>query len=165
MHDNARIYNIVITEQDGNSILTHAPYWIIGSESNIEKLEVGNQIPSSSIKDVIGTNEYIGLDGLFNMGGVSSEENPPANFVDKSRLNGVRYDNQLNLPLRPGSIKYTFFAGANETIDMDASHIFGIDRFKITKGAFNNKSVYINSRVLDEGESGKISINILGKEQ
>ncbi len=165
MHDEAKIYNIVITEQDGNSVLSYSPNWLIGSESNISKLEVGNPIPGSSIKDVIGTNEYLSTDGLFNMGGLSSDQNPPANFIDKSRLNGVKYDSQINLPLRPGSIKYTFFAGANETIDMDTNHIFGIDRFKITKGAFNNKSLYINSRVLDEGQSGTISINILGKEQ
>lgn len=164
MHDNARINNIVLKQYDEMSTLTSTPSWLLGN-SNIQTVEIGNSNPPSTVIDVIGTNEYLGSDGLFYMGGQSVEGNPPANFQENDRLDASLYDNQINQPLRPGSLKYTFFIGAGETIDMDMQAIFGIDRYKVTKGTFNNKSVYINSRVLDTGESGEISVSVLGKEQ
>lgn len=164
MQDNARINNIVIKQFDETSTLNSTPSWLIGN-SNIQTIEIGNSNPPASIIDVVGTNEYLGTDGLFYMGGLSVEGNPPSNFQENNRLDASLYDNQINQPLRPGSIKYTFFIGAGETIDMDMKGIFGIDRYKVTKGVFNNKSVYINGRVLDTGESGEISISVLGKEQ
>lgn len=99
------------------------------------------------------------------MGGQSTQANPPSNFIDKYYLNAALFDTQTSQPMRPGALKYTFFVGANETVDMDMSHLFGIDRYKVTKGSFNNRSVYINSRVLDAGETGTVNISILGKEQ
>jgi hypothetical protein len=165
MHDNASVYNIAVIENDGTTSLSHTPAWLIGSNCNIEAIETGNPAPSSSIVDVIGTNEYLGTDGLFYMGGQSTQSSPPANFTDKNYLNAAFYDTQTSQPLRPGALKYTFFVGANETVDVDMKHLFGIDRYKITKGSFNNKSVYINSRVLDAGQTGTVDISILGKEQ
>jgi hypothetical protein len=165
MHDNARINNIVIKEYDVNSSLSYSPTWLIGAESNITMQEIGNANPPSSITDVVGTNEYLGTDGLFYMGGQSTAGNPPANFAEKFYLNAAVADPQLSQPLRPGSIKYTFFVGANETVDVNTNHVFGIDRYKITKGALNNRSVYINSRVLDAQQTGTLSVNVLTKEQ
>ena len=165
MHDNARVYNIAVKENDGITSLSHTPTWLIGSNCNIQAVEIGNPAPSVGITDVIGTNEYLGTDGLFYMGGQSTQANPPSNFIDKYYLNAALFDTQTSQPMRPGALKYTFFVGANETVDMDMSHLFGIDRYKVTKGSFNNRSVYINSRVLDAGETGTVNISILGKEQ
>lgn len=165
MHDNAKVYNFAVKEYDGTSSLSHTPTWLIGANCNIQAIEVGNPTPGSGIVDVIGANEYLGSDGLFYMGGTSTQGNPPSNFTGKNYLNAALFDTQTNLPLRPGALKYTFFVGANETVDMKTDHLFGIDRYKVTKGSFNNKSVYINSRVLDAGETGTVNISILGKEQ
>jgi hypothetical protein len=165
MHDNARVNNIVIKEYDETSMISHSPSWIIGAESNIQDVETGNAPPPSGITDVVGTNEYLGRDGLYYMGGLSTVGNPPASFDDNYYLSATLADPQLSQPLRPGSIKYTFFVGANETVDVSTDHVFGIDRYKITKGTFNNRSVYINSRVLDAGQTGTLSVNVLTKEQ
>jgi hypothetical protein len=167
MHDSARVHNIVVKEY-GNTVadtLSHTPIWLIGNDSNIEAVEAGNPLPGPGITDVVGTNEYIGRDGTFFMGGLSTQGNPPANFTDKYYLNSTLFDTQTIQPLRPGIIKYTFFIGANETTETDMKHIFGIDRYKITKGSLNNSSVYINSRVLDTGQTGTVDLSILGKEQ
>ena len=167
MHDNARVHNIVVKEY-GNTVsdtLSHTPIWLIGNDSNIEAVDAGNPLPGSGITDVVGTNEYIGRDGIFFMGGTSTQGNPPANFSDKFYLNSTLFDTQTIQPLRPGVLKYTFFIGANETTEADMTHIFGIDRYKITKGSLNNATVYINSRVLDTGQSGTVDLSILGKEQ
>jgi hypothetical protein len=165
MHDNARVNNIVIKEYDETGQLSYSPSWMIGNESNIQAVEIGNAAPPPRITDVVGVNEYLGADGLFYMGGLSNAENPPAAFDDNYYLSATLADSQLSQPLRPGSIKYTFFVGANETVDIDTGHVFGIDRYKITKGTFNNRSVYINSRVLNATQTGTLSVNVLTKEQ
>lgn len=165
MHDGARVNNIVINEYDESGSISHSPSWLIGAESNIQAIEVGNANPPAGITDVVGTNEYLGKDGLFYMGGVSTSGNPAANFNDNYYLSATLADSALAQPLRPGAVKYSFFVGSNETVDVNTNHVFGTDRYKITKGSFNNRSVYINSRVLDAGQSGTISLNVLTKEQ
>lgn len=165
MHDNARVHNIAIKEYDESDSITHSPSWLVGAESNIQVIEVGNDVPPPEVTDVVGVNEYLGRDGLFYMGGFSTSGNPAANFDDNYYLSATLADPELSQPLRPGSIKYSFFVGSGETVDINTSHVYGIDRYKITKGSFNNRSVYINSRVLDAGQSGTISLNVLTKEQ
>ena len=166
MRDNARINNIVVKEFDSVSSFSHTPVWIKGDDCNIQPIEIENVSPPSFITDKLTTsNEYIGADGRFYMGGVTFAGNVPANFVEKNRLDSVQFDNQLSLPLRPSSLKTSVYLGANKTETIEMNHIFGVDRFKLTKGSFNNKYLYISSIVTDSGETGAIQINISGKEQ
>ena len=166
MRDNARINNIVVQEFDDTSSFSHTPEWIIGADSNIQTIQVGNSPPSANVIDKLpASNEYIGTDGRFNMGGTTFTGNTPANFRDINRLDSVQFDNQLSLPLRPASLKTSVYLGANATETITMNHIFNIDRFKVTKGTFNNKYLHISSIVTDPGETGTIQLNISGREQ
>lgn len=166
MRDNARINNIVVKEYDEYSSFSHTPFWIKDNTSNITILDLGNPEPPSNVTDKLTTsNEYIGTDGLYYMGGVPFKGNIPSNFLEKKRLDSVQYDSQLNLPLRPAALKTSIYIGANTSESLKMSHIFGVDRYKLTKGAFNNKSLYFSTAVTDQGTSGTVYINISGKEQ
>jgi len=166
MRDNARINNIVVKEFDDVSSFSHTPQWIQDDTSNITILQLENASPPSSVFDKLTTsNEYVGTDGRFNMGGTTFTGNVPANFVEKNRLDSIQFDNQLSLPLRPSSLKTSLYISANKTETIDMSHIFNIDRFKLAKGSFNNKYLHVSSVVTDSGEVGSIQINISGREQ
>ncbi len=166
MRDNAVVNNIVVREFDEVSSFSHTPNWIKDSTCNIEVLQIENATPPASVTDKLTTsNEYIGLDGRFYMGGTTFTGNVPSNFTEKTRLDSVQSDNQLSLPLRPSSIKTSFYIGANKSETLDMKHIFGINKYKITKGSFNNKAFYFSSIVSDPNETGSIFLNISGKEQ
>lgn len=166
MRDNARINNIVVQEFDSVSSFSHTPNWIKGSDSNIDIIQVGNPNPSAAVFDKLpNTNEYIDTDGRFNMGGVSFTNNPSANFTENTRLDSVRFDNQLSLPLRPSTLKSSVYLSGNKTETVDLTHIFAADRYKLTRGSFNNKYLYVSSIITDPGETGTIQINISGREQ
>jgi hypothetical protein len=166
MRDNARINNIVVQEFDGVSTFSHTPVWIKDDTSNINVVQVENVSPPASVIDKLSTsNEYIGTDGRFYMGGTTFTGNVPANFTEKARLDSIKTDDQLSLPLRPATLKTSIYVsgGMPETIDM--SHIFNVDRFKVTKGSFNNKYLQISAIVTEPGEVGTVQINVSGKEQ
>jgi hypothetical protein len=166
MRDNARINNIVVKEFDNVASFSHTPQWIKDQTSNIDIVQLENDNPPSSVFDKLSTsNEYIGTDGLFNMGGTTFTGNIPANFVEKNRLDSIEFDTQLSLPLRPSSLKTSLYISADKTETIDMSHIFNIDRFKLTKGTFNNKYLHVSSVVTDSGETGTMQINISGREQ
>lgn len=165
MRDNARINNIVVREFDDQSTFSHTPTWIKGADCLIEPVEIQSPTASSAIRERLTETEYIGTDGRFNMGGITFAGNVPANYAEKRRNDSVRFDDQLALPLRPSTIKTSFYIGANTTETIKMDHIFDIDKYKITKGSFNNKYYYISSIVTDPEETGTIQINISGKEQ
>lgn len=166
MRDNARINNIVVKEFDDVSSFSHTPEWIKDSTSNIDVIQLENVNPPSGVIDKLETsNEYIGLDGKFYMGGTTFTGNTPTNFVEKFRLDSVQFDNQLSLPLRPSQLKSSVYLGANKSETINMNHIFNIDRFKLSRGSFNNKYLHMSSIVTDSGESGTIQINISGREQ
>ena len=165
MRDNARVNNIVVKEFDDQSAFSHTPTWIKDDNCLIEILQVQSQTAPASVTEKLNDNEYIGTDGRFNMGGITFTGNIPANFVEKTRLGSVAFDDQLTLPLRPAFIKTSFYVGANKTETIDMTHIFDIDKYKITKGSFNNKYYYLSSVVMDSQETGAVQINVSGKEQ
>jgi hypothetical protein len=166
MRDNARINNIVVKEFDEVSAFSHTPNWIKDDNSNISITQLQNVAPSASIIDKLSTSrEYIDLDGRFNMGGITTTGNSPANFVEKNRLDSVQFDNQLSLPLRPSSLKTSFYITGGSTEIVDMNHIFNIDRFKLSKGSFNNKYLHISSIITEPNENGTIQINVSGREQ
>jgi hypothetical protein len=166
MRDNARINNIVVQEFDDDSSFSHTPVWIKDSTSNIDVVQLENVDPPASIVDKLQTsNEYIGTDGRFYMGGTTFTGNIPANFTEKFRLDSVKSDNQLSLPLRPSILKTSTYLGANKSETISMNHIFAIDRYKITKGTFNNKYIHISSIITEPDEIGTIQINISGREQ
>jgi len=165
MRDAAKINNIVVKEFDADNSFSHTPSWIKDETSNIQEIQVENPLAPNSIIDKTSDSEYIGLDGLFYMGGITNTGNVPANFVEKNRLDSVAFDDQLALPLRPASLKTSVYIGANKTETLDMSHIFGINKFKVTKGSFNNKTLYFSSIITDPEEQGTILLSISGKEQ
>jgi hypothetical protein len=165
MRDNARINNIVVKEFDEVSSFSHTPTWIKDDTCNIQEVQVQNPDAPASVMDKISDTEYLGLDGQFYMGGITFTGNVPTNFVEKTRLSSVQFDDQLSLPLRPSSLKTSVYLGANKTETIKMNHIFGADRFKLTKGSFNNKYLHLSSIVTDAGETGTVQINISGREQ
>jgi hypothetical protein len=165
MRDNARINNIVVREFDDQSSFAHTPNWIKGADCLIETLQIQNSTAPVAVIERLTDTEYIGVDGRFYMGGITFTGNIPANFSEKTRLDSVRFDDQLTLPLRPSFIKTSYYLGANKTESIDMTHIFDTDKYKLSKGAFNNKYYYISSIVTDAEETGSIQINVSGKEQ
>jgi len=166
MRDNARINNIVVREFDEVSSFSHTPEWIKDTSSNIDVIQLENtEAPAEVIDKLSTSNEYMGLDGRFHMGGVTFTGNTPSNFTEKFRLDSVTSDDQLSLPLRPSELKTSLYLGANQTETFDMRHIFNIDRFKLTRGSFNNKYLHASSIVTDQGETGVIQLNISGREQ
>jgi hypothetical protein len=158
MRDNARINNIVVRESDGTSTFSHTPNWQKDQSSNIDLIQIQNA-PLSN-----GDVEYFGPDGRFSMGGISSTSGNPANFTEKRRLSSVNFDNQLFLPLRPSSLKTSIYIGGQKTTTLDMKHIFDVNRYKLKKGSFNNKYLYVSS-ILTEPGDGTIQLNISGREQ
>ena len=165
MRDNARINNIVVREFDDQSTFAHTPKWIKGADCLIQEVDVQSPIATAAIREKLTETEYIGIDGRFNMGGITFAGNIPANFDEKRRSDSVRFDDQLELPLRPSLVKTSFYIGANTTENINMSHVFDTDKYKISKGSFNNKYYYVSSIVTDTGQTGTIQINISGKEQ
>ena len=166
--DNATINNIVVEETEGENSFTHLPQWIGHDQSNITVISPGNSSPPSTVTDYIsGTNEYIGTDGMFYMGGYSGVDALPGNYLEKNRLDSLKYDTQLSLPIRPGFLKTSFFVSGNKTNTIDMTHIFAMDRYKLTPGSFNNKSLYITAKTSDPTDTtvGNIKISVAGKEQ
>lgn len=166
MRDNARINNIVVKEFDDTSSFSHTPLWIKGEESNIDVIQIGAGDAPFGVTDKLPlSNEYIDLNGNFVMGGLTFTGNTPTNFVETKRLDSVLFDNQLSLPLRPSSLKTSLYLGANQTESVNMNHIFETDRYKLSKGTFNNKYLHISSIVTDSDETGTIQLNISGREQ
>jgi hypothetical protein len=165
MRDSAKINNIVISEFDENSRFSHTPVWIKDETSNIQEVQSQNPSAPGSVIDKTSDSEYIGLDGRFYMGGISNTGNIPANFSEKNRLDSVTFDNQLSLPLRPATLKTSVHIGANKTETINMSHVFGVNKFKLTKGSFNNRVLYFSGIVTDPEEQGTILLSVTGKEQ
>jgi hypothetical protein len=165
MRDNARINNIVVREFDGQSSFAHTPSWIKDDSCLIDIVQIQNQIPPASVLEKLTDSEYIGTDGRFNMGGITFTGDVPANFVEKTRLDSVTFDDQLSLPLRPSFIKTSVYIGENKTETINMNHIFDTNKYKISKGSFNNKYYYISSIVADSANTASIQINVSGKEQ
>jgi hypothetical protein len=163
--DNAIVNNIVVTEFDESSTFSFIPSWIT-TGSNIQIQQYSNTPAGSDIPDaILGSTEYNDLNGFFRMGGFTSNSSPPSNFQSRIRLNSVLIDDVLSLPLRPAIIKKSFFVGENKSNTISMKDIFGIDRYKLTTGEFNNKSLYISAKAVETNVSGNISISISGKEQ
>lgn len=153
MRDNAVINNIVVEEFDESGESTHTPDWLFDPQSNIA-------VENVSVDELFDEES-----GKFFMGGLSFQGTPPSNFQEKKRLDSIRFDDDLELPLRPANFKSSFYVSPNKTENIDMSHLFGIDRFKVTKGEYNNKSVYISAVVTDEEQTGNIDLSINGREQ
>lgn len=153
MRDNAGINNIVIEEYDETSSSSHTPDWIVDPQSNI------------SVVNISTTENFNETTGKFEMGGITFQGNNPANFIEKNRLDSIKFDDSIELPLRPANYKSSFYIAAGKTEKLDMNYLFGIDRFKATKGAFNNKSIYFSATAINTGEVGEMNITINGKEQ
>lgn len=153
MRDNAQINNIVVEEYTLNDKNAFTPNWLIESGSTV-----------SLINTALFQDSFDGQ-GKFIMGGITTSTGVPANFTEKNRLDSVKIDTNLVLPLRPANLKSSIFVGAGKTEVIDADYLFDIDKFKVTKGTFNNKTLYLSAVVTDQETLGKINININGKEQ
>lgn len=152
LRDYAKVNNITVEESDDVNKFSYTPTWLISDSSNI------NVINSGRVTERLNP-----LTGLFEAGGLSFTGNPPTNFISKERLNSAEIDTQLQQPLRPGEVKSTFFIGANESEELDLSHIFGQDRYVITPGQLNQRAYFITGKALDG--QGEVQVNIMTKEQ
>lgn len=153
MRDNARINNIVIEEFDSMTTTSHTPNWMIDPISNI------------SVDNVFIEEDFNPATGKFDMGGLTFEGNSPANFIENNRLDSVKFDDNIELPLRPANYKSSFYISANKNQKIDMDYLFGIDKFKATPGSFNNKVIYLSAKAINTGEVGQIDMTVNGKEQ
>ena len=161
MRDNAQINNITIEEFDDISKFSHSPIWLKSVNSDVEVIYSG--LSEEGIITETSDPRIRNNIGLYQSGGFSDEGFPAENFVGINRLDSAQVDNQLQQPLRPGEIRSSFYIGANETLEVDLSHIFGQDRYVITPGSFNTKATFITAKSIEN--PGGIQININTKEQ
>ena len=153
MEDEAEVMNICVEEFDQTTTNSFIPNWIKSDDCNI------------TVSNVSIEQDFFDGQGRLQMGGASSTNLAGAQFVDYNRLDSVKVDANLSQPLRPSFVKTSFFVGAGQTEIIDMDYLFGIDRFKLTSGTFNNQSVYLSATTTDPESSGTISVNVNGKEQ
>jgi hypothetical protein len=165
MRDNAVINGISVTEFDETRSFSFVPSWITDG-SNVTIQQYSNTPAGSNIPDtILGSSEYLDLQGRFRMGGFTDQNSPPASFNEKNRLDSVLVDTSLFLPLRPGRLKTTFFARGNKSEQFDLKYLFGDDRYKITTGEFNTTYYYLSAKTITANETGEIRISVSAKEQ
>lgn len=113
----------------------------------------------------VDAEDYNPSTGYFESGGKSFEGLPPTNFIDNYRLDAGQVDTQLQQPLRPGSVRSTFYIGENETTEVELTHIYGPDRYTLTPGLKNTTATFITGKAIKENSSGEVQINLITKEQ
>lgn len=97
--------------------------------------------------------------------GVSSGFNPSA-FNGSLDLQACRYDETLLNPLRPGRVLYSYYVAANDTTQIELENIFARDRKDISRGALNNKAIYLTATRLNSSDgTGNIQLSLTSKEQ
>lgn len=102
--------------------------------------------------------------GVTNAGGNASSAIAPTNFEEITRLSSALVDEQNKQKLRPSTAIDTLFVGANSTIEIDMSKIFGPDRNVITPDNQNIEATFLVAKKLD-GASGEIEATLNFKEQ
>lgn len=153
MRDGGAINNISINQYDNISSSSFVPTWLI------------DDLTSIRVVNTVVTEEQFDNDGKFVMAGASSTALTPSNYVEINRLDSVKIDNDITLPLRPCNLKTSIFIGEGQTEIIDTNYLFSLDKFKITPGTYNNKAVYLSAISVDPESSGIININVNGKEQ
>ena len=148
MRDNARINNITIDEYDNISKFSYTPNWLKSDDSSI------SIVNSGSVNEGLDPNT-----GNFISGGLSSEGEPSANFIETNRTSSSLIDRQLQQPLRPGEIRSSFYVDENEVKEFKLDHIFAQDRYSITPGSFNSKATFFTIKALDEQSNTQIILN------
>ena len=99
---------------------------------------------------------------------LSSNANTPSAFnnLDSNPNSACRYDISTLNPLRPGNIIYSTFVSANDTTAVELDNIFGQDRKGISRGALNNRAVFITATKIDDSiGDGNIQLSLTSKEQ
>jgi len=91
--------------------------------------------------------------------------NPPTHFKEVERLSGSEIDNQNVQTLRPATARDTLYVGANSTLQIDMSKVFGSDRVVITPDRNNAEATFITGKKIDPGASGTIQVSMNYKEQ
>jgi len=91
--------------------------------------------------------------------------NPPTHFKEIERLSGSEIDTQNVQNLRPGIVRDTLYVGANSSLQIDMSKVFGTDRVVITPDRNNAEATFITGKKIDSGASGTIEVSMNYKEQ
>ena len=138
--DNARINGVVIEEisEDG-LVKVHTPSFVTEDSSYNTGITIINS-------------------------GSSNSTEPPASFNSDERLASCRYDTSALNPLRPGNTLYSFYVDAGKPVSVDLESVFAVDRKGVSRGLYNNKSIYFTATSLD-GNQGNIEATITVKEQ
>jgi hypothetical protein len=154
------------------------PFFLLGDNSEINNISIEEIYPEYSATHTPALNAFAQRDemkfevdtGLGSVQGVSvqfpdgvSETNSPASFNDENQLSPSLFDLSTTNPLRPGTSIYTFYLTANEPTQIDLSNIFNTDRFKVSKGLYNNKAIYFTIKGLSSSGVGEMTVTV--KEQ
>jgi hypothetical protein len=135
LRDGARVNNIVVEEEYPDTILTHTPKWLTGSNTGISVVSNAS----------------------------ATEELTPSNFFSDTRLQGSLFDTQTTQPMRPGEVIYSFYVGANNPERIDLSNVFNFDRRNLSTGLYNNKAIFFTANQL--AGAGNVEMTLTVKEQ
>lgn len=138
--DFSKVNCIVIEEisEDG-SISTHTPTFV--KENALWNSNISIDNPKSSVNT-----------------------KTPSAFNSQDRVSTCRYDTSTLNPLRPGNVIYSTFVGENETTSLELDNVFARDRKGISRGALNNRAVFITATSLDNAD-GNLQLSLTSKEQ
>ena len=98
----------------------------------------------------------------------------PVSFNSIADKSSLQSDSQLTQPLRPGEVIFTAFCGADESVDIDLSSIYGPDRNAIVPNKYNTTALFITAETVksidSEGDiqrsaAGSIQMSLTVKEQ
>ena len=139
--DYSRVNSIVVEEiEEDGSIRTHIPKFVYENPA---------------------WNTHI---STINTGGANDTQSPSAFQKTENLSSACRYDTSTQSPLRPGNVIYSYFVGAGETVQVGLSNIFERDRKSISRGALNNRAIFINATTIGS-PSGNIQLSLTSKEQ
>ena len=144
------------------------PVFALGDYVHVNGIVVEEILEQGIVRN--HTPEFITEDSVLNPdvsivnSGGSSQLKPPATFNDNADMASSRYDITNANPLRPGVELYSCYVGENETVTINLENIFSRDRKGITRGALNNRAVYLTATSLD-GSIGSMQLSVTSKEQ
>ena len=145
--DFVKINNLSIRETIGDFSRTVAPKLYVSRRSNTNVTWLGSGEITTA-----GNN-------------AANDANPPTHFTEVERLSGSEIDTQNVQTLRPTTSRDTLYVGANSTLQIDMSKVFGTDRVVIAPDRNNAEATFITAKKIDAGSSGTIEVSLNYKEQ
>lgn len=191
MREGAEIGSLSIGQEVGNGII-QSPFSPLGQTLSIDHYTNDGQhdrhdggssdIQKSAIKNIRTFSEADTLDTSVNFSDTSyidnSDPSDPGvkrkkcpSFLSRNLLVGASYSSVGDYPIRSLKFKDTgddlgsFYLSKNTPTDVDLTSMFNISAESIGPSFWNNKSLFVIAKSLEDETEGKISITLNYKEQ